>query len=89
MTRSEQREQGFLLMFESLFSDMTTDELMDSFHEMMDEKVSGYAQTIIEGIYQNKEQIDNLIDDNTRGWTKERISKTALSVLSVLMKQLN
>lgn len=88
MTRTEKREQGFLLMFESLFSNQSTTELINSSEEMFNKPVCSYAKQILKGIYNNKEQIDSMIDEHTEGWTKERISKVSLAVLNVAIYEM-
>lgn len=81
MTRKQAREEAFILIFEKLFSDSTTEEILELASEVRNLEPDEYIRKVFSGVYENSEEIDNIISDTAKGWKITRISKTALSVL--------
>jgi len=81
MTRKQAREETFILIFEKLFSDSTTEEILDLAVEVRDIVPDDYMKKVFFGVFENLESIDALISENSIGWKIERISKTSLAVL--------
>lgn len=81
MTRSEKREQGFILIFESLFGDQTVHNVLENTHRVLDEELSDYSRELLWGVEDNKAMLNSLIDNNTKNWARERISKASLAIL--------
>jgi N utilization substance protein B len=79
MTQTKKRKLVFILIFESLFHD-DIDEMIESCLSNGIE-ISAYAESVLRKITNNKEAIDKIIDDNLKGWEKDRISKVSLSTL--------
>ena len=44
-----------------------------------------YIKTVFSGVYENIEELDNIISSTAVGWKIERISKTALCVLRLAL----
>ena len=81
MTRKQAREEAFILIFEKLFSDSTTKEILELAGEVRDLEPDEYIEEVFFGVFDNVEEIDNIISETAKGWKLSRLSKTALSVL--------
>lgn len=82
LTRSEAREQAFMLLFSKSFDDEPFEETMEDNSEMFVGGICGYARAVVPGIEEKREEIDNLISSYLKkGWTIRRISKPSLAIL--------
>ncbi len=88
MTRKQAREEAFILVFEKLFSDSTVEEIIDLAIEVRDLEPDDYIKNVFFGVFDNVEEIDAVISENSVGWKIERISKTALSVLRLALYEM-
>lgn len=90
MTRTEARNELFILIFEKQFSESTLEEIVESAIESRDfsEDKDGYIVNSFKGVYDNLETIDNTISDNLIGWTIDRISKVSLAVLRLAIYEI-
>lgn len=75
--RSEEREQAFCLLFQSLFN---TDENFKIYEENI-ESVGDYARSIALGVEEKKENLDGLIEKYSKGWKVKRLPKVNLAIL--------
>ncbi|MCD7722375.1 MAG: transcription antitermination factor NusB [Clostridiales bacterium] len=81
MTRSEMREQAFVLLFEKeFFKDKPVAEIEQIYTENVSE-LSDYGRAVFEGCAENIEEIDKTISTYLRSWRLERIAKVSLAVL--------
>ena len=82
MRRSEAREKVFKILFQKEFHENFKD-LYPLLAQQEDLKgVQGtYALTTIEGILENLEEIDHMIETHLNGWTLNRLPKTVLAIL--------
>lgn len=87
MKRSEQREQAFFLIFESLFNDNGIDEAIELYSEFS-APVNDYAKKLYNGVCGNKEDIDRLISQYLNGWKINRISRVSLAVLRLAIYEI-
>lgn len=81
MIRSEAREKAFIIIFQKSINDEPIDALITMSEESDGIKVNQFATDLINGVYNNIDDIDKNIEKNPRDWTMGRISKTALAVL--------
>lgn len=81
MTRHDAREQAFFLIFERAFHEVSLEELMESAQLARDITVCKFAQAVFHGVELHGEEIDRLIEGHCIGWSKNRLSKVAISVL--------
>lgn len=90
MTRKEERNEAFILIFEKQFSDATLDEIIESARESRDfsEDADGYILNVFKGVFENTEAIDAVISDNLIGWTINRISRVSLAVLRLAIYEI-
>ena len=84
MTRKMAREEAFILIFEKAFNNSELDEILDVACEVRDLEPDEYIKKVFYGVFENINEIDSVISENAVGWKIERISKTALSVLTGL-----
>ena len=82
LTRSEQREQAFALVFEQIFNQAPVSELIENAVEARDLEVSDYVRETAEGVAAHLEEIDREIERFISArWQKSRIGKAALAIL--------
>lgn len=88
MTRREQREQVFKLLFRAEFHDSEAMEEQKDFfcteNDEMDpasEKETAYITEKAKAILDQKEEIDQAIDRVVTGWKTNRMGKVELSIL--------
>lgn len=82
MTRREEREQAFILLFEKSFNqEIEIGELYDFAVE--NEAVAGseFVKNLVFNTWENVENIDSVIEKYSHGWKIGRISKVSLAVL--------
>ena len=56
--------------------------------EVRDIKPDDYIKDAFFGVFENVNDIDNIISDNASGWSISRISKTALAVLRLAVYEM-
>ena len=81
--RREERQQAFDLVFERLFRDDSAEEVFEDAVNARGEEISGYARTIVKGVEEHIDEIDKVIEENLKGWKKNRISKISLTILRI------
>lgn len=82
MTRREEREQVFILLFEKSFnSDTDMEQLYDFAIENEVITGSDFVKTLLNKTWENIVEIDGNIEKFSVGWKINRISKVALAVL--------
>lgn len=82
LTRSESREQAFMLLFSQSFDDEPLTDKIEDNDELFEGGVCGYAQSTVSAIEDKKDEIDAEISKYLkRGWSLSRISKPALAIL--------
>lgn len=88
MNRRMAREQAFLLMFEKTFQDESLPELIEAAQLARDFEIDPFAKRVFEGIEQESEPVEALIEQNIIGWKKNRLSRVALSLLRVAVYEM-
>lgn len=81
MSRRKSREQAFALLFEKSFNDQPVDELAAGAAEARDLEVDDFALQLAHGVEARVEELDALIEMYSHKWSKNRMSRVALSVL--------
>lgn len=82
MSRHEEREQAFILIFESLFNKDTADAILELAKELRALNFSdAYVETVFRGVCNKKEELSDIISAHLKGWTITRISKVSLAIL--------
>ncbi len=88
MTRKQEREQTFCLIFEKCFREETCEEILELAEDVRDFELSEYIKNVFIGIFQNLETIDDIISKYLQNWTIDRISKTDLSLLRLAVYEM-
>ena len=82
MTRTEEREQAFILIFEKSFNmDTSAEDILAYAKEARLLEPTVFSESLFKQVYEQLESIDAVIEQYAIGWKKERISKVALSLL--------
>ncbi len=89
MTRREAREQAFMVLFEKTFSNETTiREIIETAEEAELIKINSFADALLVSVENNSEAIDKIIEENSRGWTIQRLPKVSLAVLRLAIGEM-
>lgn len=82
LSRSEAREQAFMLLFSKSFDDKPLEDMFEDNSELFVGGVCGYAQSVVSAIEDKIDEIDADISKYLKkGWTVSRISKPSLAIL--------
>ena len=81
MNRTQSREQAFIFLFESTFGFNTAEEIIDTAKSAREVKISEFSGKLFSGVLENIEKIDFYIEENIKHWSKDRLTRTAISVL--------
>lgn len=89
LTRSEAREQAFMLLFSKSFDDEPLEDTIEDNAEMFEGGVCGYAQAVVTAIECKKDEIDAEISKFLKkGWTISRISRLSLAILRLAIYEI-
>ncbi len=83
MTRTEAREQAFILIFQNSFKNEELSELLETERENGGYTENEYCEELLAKVFANKEEIISAVGKYAKGWKTERISKVALSALKL------
>ena len=79
MTRTEEREQAFVLIFEKEFNmDTSMDDIISYAAEADVFSESAFASSLAKAVFENIDAVDAVIDKYSIGWKKSRLPKTTL-----------
>lgn len=82
MTRSEEREQAFLLIFEKAFNmDTAADDIIGYAVEARLLEPTLFSTSLFKLTYENLAAVDAVIEKYAIGWKLSRLSKVTLCVL--------
>ena len=89
LSRSEAREQAFMLLFSKSFDDEPLEATIEDNAEMFRGGVCGYAQAVVTGIEARQEEIDSEISKYLKkGWTLRRLSRPSLAILRLAVYEI-
>ena len=88
MNRKAEREQAFILIFEKSFRQDSIDEILEDALNAENYENSDYSENCFRGVYDNLEAIDAIIEEHLTGWSINRISKVALSILRLAVYEI-
>lgn len=88
MTRREEREQAFVLIFEKMFTEDSIQEIINKASEARDIEVGEYAIKAATEVIANSETLDAQFENYLKRWNKNRISKVSLSILRLAVYEL-
>lgn len=82
MTRKEERELAFTLVFEKIFNeDLSIQNIVSNAIEARLIEDNVYATSVATLVYENCDEIDNIINENSIGWPVNRLPKVTLAIL--------
>ena len=83
MGRKQAREGAMQLLFQMSSNEDFTKETLQTFlgNFPYDKGESEYIRTVIEGVMDNREEIDRSIEENLQGWSLDRIARVDLATL--------
>ena len=82
MNRRQEREEAFLMLFESEFDKArSADEIYESAADARGVEDSPYVRQVLAGVMEHKEELDALIAKYSHGWRRERLSHVAGATL--------
>ena len=81
MSRRKLREQAFIFLFESTFGLQSLNEIITNAELVRDEKTDNFTRELFEGTLEKQDLLDEYIEKNLNGWSKDHLSRTALSIL--------
>ena len=89
MSRRTERENTFIVIFESLFNDVTVEDIIESAKETLDWEDNDYVLSTSNGVIDNAAEFDELINNNLKnGWTVNRLSKVTLALLRLAIYEM-
>jgi len=80
-TRSQEREHAFFLLFQTEFQNDTPENIYNIYVEENDLQKANYAKKVFFGAYEKKNELDEYIQEFSKGWSLERITPVSLSIL--------
>ncbi len=83
MTRSESREQAFVLVFEKIFNpELSVSEIVEAAEISDDVQYPDeFAVRLAETVFEHISDADSVIEKYAKGWKLQRLSKVSLAVL--------
>ncbi|EJF39892.1 transcription antitermination factor NusB [Clostridium sp. MSTE9] len=88
MTRREEREQAFILVFQQLINRNTIEEIIDAAEESAEIRIAEFAERLASGVEKNNAVVDDKIEKNIRGWSMTRLSKVSFALLRVAIYEM-
>ena len=94
MSRRLARESAIQFLYSTDFNKNENTNLMleefmeDKLPDSMNKADIKFAEEIIKGTIEKLQNIDQLIQSNTTGWTKERIAKVDLAILRLALYEI-
>lgn len=86
MTRTQEREQAFIMIFESEFNtEVGVDELFSYAYETESFEKSVYTENVTRLALEKLSDIDSVIEKYSVGWKKARLPKVTLAVLRLAL----
>ena len=89
MNRRLAREVAFSIVFEYGFQkDSDLGEVYENARIAREFEDDPYIREVVFGVVENKDQLDELIEKNSRGWKIKRISSVSLSAMEIAVYEM-
>ena len=88
MTRREEREQAFILTFEKMVTDESLAQIVEKAMQVRDVEIGPYALKAADGVIEQRDALDGVVEKYLKRWSKKRISKVSLCVLRLAIYEL-
>lgn len=86
MKRTQEREQAFCLIFQSMFNSDIEEEL--AVYEENVGKIGEYAKSLFDGVSQKTDDLDEIINRYSKGWKSKRLPKVNLAILRLAIYEI-
>lgn len=85
MSRKSAREEVMKLIYQLIMNKTSSEEVLQDFYENQENKLSAeekeYINSCVTGIQRYEEKIDKYIEEYSKGWKINRISKVDLAIM--------
>lgn len=89
LSRSEAREQAFMVLFSRSFVDEPLDDTLADADQLFEGGVCGYARAVAMGMEAKQDEIDaDIMRFLKKGWSLSRISRTSLTILRLALYEI-
>lgn len=88
MARRKSRELAFLLLFERCFDETDMQEIIDRAMEARDIEPDEFALRLAKGADEYALENDQLIEELSHRWSKDRLSKVTLAILRLALYEM-
>lgn len=89
MTRSEIREQAFILVFEKIFNpEITVEEIKEMSHESELFEINDFAVELMTAVTEKRDEADEIIASHLRNWKIGRLPKVDLAILRLAVTEI-
>lgn len=88
MTRKQEREKAFCLIFEKSFKEDTCEEILELAESLSEFELTEHIKLLFIGVFENIEFIDGIISKHLKNWTINRVSKTDLSLMRLAVYEM-
>ena len=86
MTRKEERELAFTLIFEKIFNDeLSIDDIINNAVEARLIEESTFAFSLAKMTYEHLDEIDAIINEISVGWRTTRLPKVSLAIIRLAL----
>ena len=87
--RKQARETAFKVIYKSLFleNDYSSEELLEEDNILEEEDVK-FVNTLVELYQQNKDEINNSINEKLKGYTPERVYRIDRAILALAVTEI-
>ena len=85
MTRTEARNEAFILVFEKIFSNESVEDIISLATDSRDFEMDndGYIINAFKGVYENAYELDGIIEKYLTNWTIDRLNKVDQAILAL------
>ena len=92
MSRKKSREKAMELSFGMELSKESSKEILETFVDNFEGNIKEldleYIKSVLEGIEENKTEIDSIIEANLQNWKIDRIAKINLTILRLAVLEM-
>lgn len=88
MNRRQAREQAFKFVFESKFGNNNAEDIIEMARLYREEEIDDFSKSLLIGIKENENVIEEYIEKNVTRWKKERLSTVAISILKIAIYEI-
>ena len=89
MNRRQEREETFLMLFESEFDTLrTAEDIYEQAKASREVGESEYIRIVLSGVIEKKEEIGALIEKYSKGWQRDRITHSVSAALHLAVYEM-